>query len=111
MSKKDGAKNHNRPRRFAADDALSATDAAEYLEAIARGLREGAVILGEQNERFVAPIGGDVDFEVAAKHGKRRARIKLALSFRQAKPVKADAAAGSGHEPAPPATIPDEMSF
>jgi amphi-Trp domain-containing protein len=110
MAKKDGAKSR-RSERFEVEDTLSAPDVAGYLEAVARGLREGAVVLGEQGESLTVSVSRNVDFEVAAKRSKRKARVRLTLSFRQEKPAEAEAD-GNGPEQVPvAATIPDEMSF
>ena len=113
MAKKDGNKGRPRSERFEVDDVMSAADVAGYLEAVAKGLREGNVALGEQGESFSVPVTGDVDFEVEAKHGKRKSRIELTLRFRQEKTAEPgpDEASTPEGDSSREATIPDEMSF
>jgi amphi-Trp domain-containing protein len=119
MAKKDGAKARPGSQRFEVEETMSANDAAAYLEGLARGLREGTVVLGGEPDGFRAAVASDVDFEVEARSGKRRSRIELTLAFRphRAEAPRAEVTVEAGGGEAPPgeeqphATIPDEMSF
>lgn len=115
MSKKSADKKRRKPERFEAEDRLAAGEAAAYLEKIARGLRDGAIVLGE-DEGFRVEVGGRVDLEVRARSRKKKARIKLRLTFRNPGVEKeqhddeeeAEAASEVEQEKA---TIPDVMTF
>jgi amphi-Trp domain-containing protein len=114
MAKKDGTKARTRSERFEVEETMTMSDVASYLEGIARGLREGTVVIGGETEGFRASVASDVELEVEARHGKRKSRIALTLAFRgdapdgavHAGPVEAPAA-----EEQSAATMPDEMSF
>jgi amphi-Trp domain-containing protein len=119
MAKKDGAKARPKSERFEVEETMTANDVAGYLEGLARGLREGTVVIGGESEGFRVAVASDLDFGVDARRGKRKSRIALTLAFR------ADRADGNDDETAdepavdaeptaeepPAATIPDEMSF
>lgn len=106
MAKKDGARNRSKSERVELEETLSASDVAAHLESLAKGLREGAVVLGKRGD-FRAPVTGDVDLEIEGRHGKRKSRIELTLAFRREN--SDEATPGDEGEPVP--TIPDEMSF
>jgi amphi-Trp domain-containing protein len=110
MAKKDGAKARSRAERFEVEESMSAHDVAGYLEGLARGLRDGTVVIGGETEGFHAVVAGEVDFEVDARRGKRKSRIELSLAFRSDTPEQPDESS-EGSDGAIPETIPDEMSF
>ena len=115
MAKKDGAKSRSRSERFEVEQTMSAGDVANYLEGLARGIREGTVAFGEDSDGFKSAITSDVDFELAARRGKRKSRVALTLAFRTGTPDEASSATAVT-EDAPAEdltkdTIPDEMRF
>jgi amphi-Trp domain-containing protein len=107
MAKKDGPKAQRKRGRFQHELTLSADAAATYLEELAGKLRSGAVTIGEGDGALRTAIHGDIELEVEARRGKRKARIDLSLAFRDAGEGVSAPADGSS----PVATIPDEMSF
>ena len=115
MAKKDGAKGRQKPGRFEVEQTMSTSEVAGYLEGLARGLRDGTLVVGDEAQGFRTPVDGDVDLEVEARRGKRKSRLALSLAFRAttgsvAAPVEA-ANDGSKSKGPPRTTIPDEMSF
>ena len=71
---------------------MSAADVAGYLEGLAKGLREGTVVIGDEPEDFRAAVTDDVHLEVDARRGKRKSRIELTLAFRAEKHAPRSAA-------------------
>jgi amphi-Trp domain-containing protein len=114
MAKKDAAKGRAKAERFEVEETMTPHDVAGYLEGIARGLREGTVVIGGETEGFRASVVSDVELEVEARRGKRKSRIALTLAFRGEAP---EVAAGTGStddslaDEQSAVTMPDEMSF
>jgi amphi-Trp domain-containing protein len=106
MAKKDGARSRQKPERAEYEQTMSTSEAAAYLEGLARSLREGIFAIGDGAQAFKTAIAGDVELEVEARRGKRRSRIDLTLAFRAVDGNEEPTAADQ-----PVATIPDEMSF
>jgi amphi-Trp domain-containing protein len=118
MAKKDGPKARPRSERFEVEHTMSTGELAGYLEGLAKGFREGTVVLGDEAGGFRAAIAGDVELDVQARSGKRKSRIELTLAFRadqdevapSGRSADGDGDSAVAYEP-PQATIPDEMSF
>jgi amphi-Trp domain-containing protein len=114
MGKKDGAK--SRSERFEAEQTMTPAGVAEYLEGIARGLRDGTLALGPDGDGLRIPVASSAELEVEARRGKRKSRLALKIAFRAE-----DSIGDGGGSPAAtrstasatgnPAIIPDEMSF
>ena len=115
MAKKDGGKSRNRSERFEVEQTMTRADAADYLEGLARGLREGNIALGEDSNGFRASIAPEIDFEVTARRGKRKSRVAMTMAFRTDGAAPETQATEDPGEPRgdamPTDTIPDEMSF
>lgn len=116
MSKKNADKKGRKPQGFEAEDRLAADEAAVYLERIAQGLRDGAIVLGEDEAAFRAAVGSKVDLEVRARSRKKKSRIKLRLNFRNPDVEKKqrdadDEAEAASEAEQEKATIPDVMTF
>jgi amphi-Trp domain-containing protein len=115
MAKKDRAKARQKSGRVQYELTMSADAVAAYLEGLAGSLRRGTVAIGEGSEGFHMPIAGDVEFEVEARHGKRKSRVELSFSFRATDgvlpPTSDGASDGASGDEQHVATIPDEMSF
>ena len=99
MAKKDGPKARSTSERFEDERTLSAVEVAGYLEGLARGLREGAVSLGDESDGFRSSVASDVEVEVEARRRKRKSRIDLKLTFRATD--DANAAAGDNRKLSP----------
>jgi amphi-Trp domain-containing protein len=108
MAKKNGAR--TKTLRFETEATMSADEVAGYLEDLAQSLRAGSVEVGEGPEGVRVAIESDVELEVEARRGKRKARIELTLAFRAAE-IESHRPSADGTAPAAADTIPDEMSF
>jgi amphi-Trp domain-containing protein len=115
MAKKSGAKSRTRAERFEVEQTMSPGDVADYLEGLARGIRDGSLAFGQDSDGFKSAIASDVDFELEARRGKRKSRVALTLAFRtERRGEESPAEAVTEDAPAEDLTkdtIPDEMRF
>jgi amphi-Trp domain-containing protein len=65
-------------------------EAAAYLEALARGLRDGHVLIESGDKSFNMEVGEGVDIELEAKSNpeKGKSSVELKLSWRVEEPVE-----------------------
>ena len=108
MAKKNGSKPRRR-ERMELDQTMTSSEAAGYLEAIAKGLRDGVVYFENDAGGFSFAVNGSVAVELEARQGKRKSRIELTMAFRSQR--KEDPSDDGKDEKPPANTIPDEMSF
>jgi amphi-Trp domain-containing protein len=69
---------------------IDANEAAAYLEALARGLRDGHVLLESGDKSLNIEVGDGVDLEIEAKSNpeKGKSSIELKLGWRIEEPVE-----------------------
>jgi amphi-Trp domain-containing protein len=68
-------------------------EAAAYLEALARGLRDGNLVIESGDKSLNLDVSPEIslEFEAKASPEKGKSSIELALSWRAAQPVKEEA--------------------
>jgi amphi-Trp domain-containing protein len=70
-------------RAFEFEGAASASEAAEALARIAEGIRARGLSLSMGDERIAVYPEGDVSLEIEASERKGKARIEIAITWRQ----------------------------
>ncbi|HLF76955.1 MAG TPA: amphi-Trp domain-containing protein [Dehalococcoidia bacterium] len=104
---------------------LNVAAVADYLEELARGLREGHVSLESGSENVALAVAGNVSLELEAKSNteKGRTSIEIRLDWRkrkrspepaqplviQSNSLKADGSAPTMTQPAAPVAAPDQQ--
>lgn len=75
--------------RFAAN--VSAQEAADYLDAIARGLREHSMLIESGDTSIAIEVGDDIklDLEVSSDPEKGKASVDVSLSWRARREAEA----------------------
>jgi amphi-Trp domain-containing protein len=63
-----------------------AKEAAAYLDSLAKGFKEGRIVLSAADQEIFLTPEGDLDVEIAAKKKEEKSKIELQISWKKATP-------------------------